>query len=130
MIVNIPETTRCDDNDGYEAEYIFVEKDDWIKLGKILSSKPKEKWDISEENTSGGHGCIIEFNLYDLYKNSNIIEEEPKRSVIKFIEKITGNSWFLGFIAKKMDLSKKELFNQPFKDRVQWIIASKDRLRK
>lgn len=105
IIVRIPETDRCDNNDGFPHEFIAVDRRQWQELGKLLHNHPRKRdLDYEEENTDGGHACNIPINLIELYDRSKVVEANPSNDVIAFIRKVERNSWFLETICERLEL--------------------------
>lgn len=81
IIVYNPKNKLCEDGDGIDSGYDEVPKVDWERLKRGIQ-KHKSHFDriIEHDYSNGGHGCIMEFNLYKLYQGLKIVKKIPKEA--------------------------------------------------
>lgn len=81
IIVYNPKNKVCEEGDGIDAGYDEVPKDVWERLKKgIRQHTPHFDRNIEHDYSNGGHGCVMEFNLYKLYQGLIIVKKIPEEA--------------------------------------------------
>lgn len=68
-----PTTHTCEEGDGIIRGVFKVSLTEWNKIGQIIKTKELSRYE--EDFTSGGHGCIIAFNLIKIYNKCIILDD-------------------------------------------------------
>jgi len=68
---------NCEENDGIPECIFRINKKEWLDIGKILNEDPRYYENIEKDYSSGGHGCILRFNLLKMYKDTKKINFIP-----------------------------------------------------
>lgn len=109
LIVKTQESSRCEDNDGLPECIFIIKKSEWERYGKILEEN-KEHATIEHDFSSGGHGCIIYYDLLKMWKEAEILEENPNENVLKFVAKIKNDAYIAEIeeFMEEMDIEDNE----------------------
>jgi hypothetical protein len=109
LIVKTPESSRCEDNDGLPECIFIIKKSEWERYGKILEEN-KQHTTIEHDFSSGGHGCIIYYDLLKMWKEAEILEQNPSADILQFVKKIENDAYIAEIeeFMEEMDIEDEE----------------------
>jgi hypothetical protein len=84
VLIYNPTTKQCEEGDGIKSGYFCLNRDKWLDL-RTNVEKYKVQLDQNKEYdySSGGHGCIMTFNLYKLFKKLKVVDSVPKEGKMR-----------------------------------------------
>lgn len=91
FVVKSPETQRCEEGDGLPECIFLVEKTQWEMYGRQVRNLSVEEFE--EDNSSGGHGYIITYNMRKLYDGCVILRVDPSPEIVEFVRQIENSSF-------------------------------------
>lgn len=107
LCIHSPESERCDDNDGIPVCTALIRECKWNSIVHLVNKYEKDLKGIECDYSSGGHGCIISYNIPSMIKRCKIIRDLSD-DVISFVRKIDNTS-FIDFVEKEVrDVIKKK----------------------
>jgi hypothetical protein len=87
---------NCEENDGIPECIFKIDKKKWIEIGKILKKHESYFRNVECDFSSGAHGCILCFDLIEMYDNTIEIFQDVAMPEKKF-DKIA-NDYFIDFL--------------------------------
>jgi hypothetical protein len=105
LVIRSPEGQQCEENDGLSSCVFSISRKDWENYGKLISDN-KNKSRYERDHSSGAHGCIIQFDLFDMYQKCEILDTySDENDIPKALSKIFDNS----FIEEIEDWKERKL---------------------
>lgn len=94
IIVKFPGSEQnCEYNHGLGSEIFIVERNKWNNISqtikKLKDNKIYDDYDI--DGTSGGHGCLIQLEMYQLFDSCQVIDINPKKGDLRLAKKLHSN---------------------------------------
>ena len=67
-------TVNCNDDCGISKGVVGkISRKEWVKIGQALKKYQPLTSSIEKDYTSGGHGCVLTFDLLRMYQNAKIL---------------------------------------------------------
>lgn len=83
-------TESCEENDGIPRCLVLIRRKRWEKIESIVESLTNT--DVEHDHSSGGHGCIIQYNIQGMIEECQIFDSLSP-DVIEFIRKIEDDTF-------------------------------------
>lgn len=96
ICIKSPESQRCDDNDGIPVCVALVSEKKWNKMLSLINMFSKSLSCIEEDYSSGGHGCVIAYDIPEMISQCKVISN-LSLDTISFIKMIEDRT-FIEFI--------------------------------
>lgn len=68
----------CEEGDGMNSGFFSIKRSEYEKLKEKVEKYEHFLTNVKEEFTSGGHGCILNFNLCKIFNNFQIVVQIPQ----------------------------------------------------
>ena len=92
---------NCNLNHGISECIFKISRNDWEIIGEELHEDEANYKDVQIDSSCGPHGCILSFNLVEMYDNTEEIFKKKKPSIENFKE--IENRDFIDFLINKID---------------------------
>ena len=70
LYLQSPGGEDCSEGDGICSCIFRISKKEWLSYGKILRKNKLKYQSIELDHSNGGHGCVLQYDLVDMYENT------------------------------------------------------------
>src|SRR5262245_55909726 len=106
LVIQSPSGPNCEYDDGVPACLFLVGQREWATLLRVVK---KYRPIVEHDYSSGGHGCILRCDLWEMMVECRIVETNPSNEVRGFIKKISDNQ-FLAMVRAQVNELRGEIY--------------------